>query len=109
MDALNELDGAPRSLAVPVYALAPGGEPAVPSGLILVRFREEIAANSRSTNLEAVGFVIRRVLSYAPHAAWVESRSSDIAAALAGIHRLELLPDIQNVEPQMLMAAMPKN
>lgn len=45
-------------------------------------------------------------LAYAPQAAWLRAPSGDMADALAGLSRLEQLPDIENVEPQMLLESV---
>ncbi len=99
----------PRALlqatVTPVYALSRRGAPAVPTGLVLVRFREGIAATACSDMLSRDGFTIHDVLPYAPSAAWVRAVSGGIPASLSGIPALETLPDVINVEPQMVMRA----
>lgn len=96
----------PRTLLdatlTPVYALTPRGAPAVPTGLVLVRFREGIAAASCGDVVAREGFTIHDVLPYAPSAAWVRAVSGGIPASLRGIPALESLPDVVNVEPQMV-------
>lgn len=89
----------------PVYALESSDVPAVPSGLVLIRFSDHVEADEQRNILLQIGFVIDRVLPYAPQAAWVRSAKDDIAAALRGIAELETLPEVVNVEPQMLMQA----
>ena len=89
----------------PVYALQPDGPPAVPTGLVFVRFAEGVAAESRRKDINRVGYEVAESVSYAPHAAWLHARSGRIADALAGISALEEMPDVENVEPQMLMAS----
>lgn len=86
----------------PVYALARGGAPAVPTGLVLVRFREGITATACGDVMAREGFTIHDVLPYAPSAAWVKAVSGGIPASLRGIPALESLPDVVNVEPQMV-------
>jgi len=86
----------------PVYALTPRGAPAVPTGLVLVRFREGIAAAACADVVARQGFTIHDVLPYAPSAAWVRAASGGIPASLRGIAALESLPDVVNVEPQMV-------
>jgi hypothetical protein len=90
----------------PVYALGQSDVPAVPSGLILVRFSDHVQADTQRNTLLQNGFVIDRVLPHAPQAAWVKSAEGDFAAALRGISELEALPKVINVEPQMLMEAV---
>jgi hypothetical protein len=89
----------------PVYALQPGGPPAVPTGLVFVRFAEGVAADSHGEEIDRAGYEVAESLSYAPQAAWLRARSGRIADALAGIPALEKMPDVENVEPQMLMAS----
>ena len=96
----------PRDLLVghasAVYALTPRGAPAVPTGLVLVRFAEGVSATRRGDMLARHGFTLVDVLPYAPGAAWVRAISGGISASLAGIPTLESLPEVVNVEPQML-------
>jgi hypothetical protein len=87
----------------PVYSLEPGGALAVPTGLLFVRFAEGVAAETRRDELERAGFEIVKSPGYAPQAAWVRSRSDDIAGTLAQIPALERLPQVERVEPEMLM------
>lgn len=94
------------STLTPVYALTPKGAPAVPTGLVLVSFIEGIAAVERGDLLSREGFTLVGALPYAPSAAWVRSTAGDISASLAGIPVLEALPDVVNVEPQMLQRAV---
>jgi hypothetical protein len=86
----------------PVYALTPRGAPAVPTGLVLVRFAEGIDAAGRGDQISRLGFAVVEPLGYAPSAAWVRSAAGDISASLSGIPALEALADVVNVEPQML-------
>jgi len=91
-----------------VYGLQPSGLLAVPTGRVFVRFAEGVKAESRRQEINRAGYELIESLSYAPHAAWLRARSGDIADALAGIPRLEQLPDVENVEPQMLMESVPR-
>lgn len=86
----------------PVYALHPNGPLAVPTGLIFVRFAQRISVESRREEIHRAGYEVAEDLFYAPHAAWLRILSGDIADALAGIPVLEAMPDVENVEPQML-------
>jgi hypothetical protein len=96
----------PRTLRgatlTPVYALTRHGAPAVPTGLVLVRFREGIDATACGEVMAREGFTIHDVPPYAPSAAWVKAASGGIPASLRGIPALESLPDVVNVEPQMV-------
>lgn len=87
----------------PVYALHPGGTPAVPTGRVFIRFREGVRAEERLQEIDQAGYEIAQRIAYAPHAAWLQARSGKIADALTGISALEKLADVENVEPQMLM------
>lgn len=97
--------GAAAQNASPLYALGSGGSPAVPTGLVLVRFAERIRAESQHDALARAGYEIREVPPYAPHTAWVRAARGGLAASLSGIGRLEEMQDVVNVEPQMLRRA----
>lgn len=94
---------APRG-AQAVYVEAAGGQRMVPSGRVFVRFADTVKAESRRALLLAAGFRITALPSYARHAAWLEADDRVAAHALAGVSRLEALPDVENVEPQWLGA-----
>jgi len=85
-----------------VYESEPGGTPMVPSGRIFVRFAEGHRAEDREAQIASAGYVIQQVPEFAPHAAWVEARSGNIADALLHLSALQALPDMENVEPQVL-------
>ena len=87
----------------PVYELGPGGSLAIPTGLVFIRFRDGIDAASRQQEIERAGYELKERITYAPNAAWLKPRSSSIADSLAGISRVAALPDVESVEPQMLM------
>ena len=87
----------------PVYAAQPGGTPAVPTGRVFIRFKEGVPVEERLQEIEQAGFEIAQTIEYAPHAAWLQARSGEIADALTGIEALEKIADVENVEPQMLM------
>jgi hypothetical protein len=89
--------------SLPVYALQPGGTPAVPTGQVFIRFKENVAVEARRREIERAGYEIAQSLEYAPHAAWLRARSGEIADALINIPNLEKIDDVENVEPQMLM------
>lgn len=93
----------------PVYRRVPGGEPVVPTGRVLVRFSPDQQAEARGADLATVGYEIDEVLSYAPSAAWVRSADGDVAGALASLDRLAALPDVENVEPQMIGTSAPRS
>jgi hypothetical protein len=93
---------APGKLS-PVYSLAPGGSPAVPTGLIFVRLTEGIPVSKRDDEIKGAGYEIAEGLAYAPNAAWLRARSGKIEDALKGLEALKKIPDVESVEPQMLM------
>ena len=103
-DELEFADGkAERDDARPVYVLQPGGTPAVPTGLVFVRFKEGVKPNERTKDIEKAGYEIEQALDYAPEAAWLRAKSGEISDALKGIDKLARIADVENVEPQMLM------
>ena len=87
----------------PVYAVQPQGSPAVPTGQVFLRFKPSVTAKEHLQEIEQAGYEITQSIDYAPHSAWVRARSGKIADSLAGIPALEKIPDVDNVEPQMLM------
>jgi hypothetical protein len=95
-----------RNTITPVYALGSGGPLAVPTGLILVRYAENITAVSQKEALQRIGYIIDQELTYAPQALWVKPANRDIAFALNNVSLLETQPHVENVEPQMLMESV---
>lgn len=87
----------------PVYSLGPGGSPAVPTGLVFIRFPEGAKISERTQEIKEAGFEVAEPLAYAPHAAWLRSQAGAIADALNGLRALEKIPNVESVEPQMLM------
>ena len=88
----------------PIYTLQPDGSLAVPTGLIFIRFVAGVNVESRREAIKLAGYEVTDSLSYAPQAAWLRAQSGKILDALVGISRLEAIPDVENIEPQMLMA-----
>jgi hypothetical protein len=101
-EAAESIIQANLGLVTPVYALQPGGSPAVPTGQIFMRFKEGTSAEKRRSDIEAAGYEIARLVSYAPHTAWLRPRSGKIVDALANLHALEKLAELENAQPQML-------
>jgi len=97
-----KLAGAPEKLS-PVYALVPGGSPAVPTGLIFIRLADGIPVSKLQEEIKDAGYEVAESLAYAPNAAWLRARSGTIEKALAGLKVLGNLPQVESVEPQMLM------
>ena len=86
----------------PVYAAFAAAPRAVPTGRVLVRFEEGIRFEDQAPSLAGAGFDIDQVLSYAPHAGWVQAASGSMADALRGLERLAGMPGVRHVEPQLL-------
>jgi hypothetical protein len=101
-DDLTSGRGKPAAVS-PVYGLGGQGPPAVPTGQVLVRFADGVRIEDRRDQIERAGYALQEPLAYAPQAGWVQAASGGIAAALEGIPRLAALPDVAQVEPQMLM------
>lgn len=86
----------------PVYRQMPGGEFAVPTGRVFVRFDERDSATRHEKELGAAGYRIEQVPSYAPHAAWLRPASGSVADALRRLGGVEKLASVEHVEPQLL-------
>jgi len=93
-----------ESLQAPAYELPGGGGTATPTGRVLVRFADAAALEKRTKDIEAAGYKVEEVLSYAPQAAWVRAASGDVGESLSGVGKLEAIAGIEEVEPQMLRA-----
>lgn len=87
----------------PIYTLQADGTLAVPTGLVFIRFVEGVEVESHRSAIKQAGYEIAQSLSYAPQAAWLRAQSGSILDALVGISKLEAIPNVENVEPQMLM------
>jgi len=87
----------------PIYTLQADGTLAVPTGLVFIRFVEGVEVESHRSAIKQAGYEIAQSLSYAPHTAWLHAPSGNILDALVGISKLEAIPNVENVEPQMLM------
>jgi hypothetical protein len=95
--------GAGSPSRLPVYAAGQGGPLAIPTGRVLVRLDEGTDANTYGDRFRAAGFEIDRVLSYAPHAAWLRPQGGNVADALGSLDALARLPGVVHVEPQLLL------
>jgi hypothetical protein len=96
-------EGQPKSLSKNMTAVYRNDAAlAVPTGRVFVRFAEGVEAGDRLKTIEQAGYCIEQQLSYAPNAAWLSNPDGDIACALSHIEQLEQLPDVENVEPQLL-------
>lgn len=93
----------------PVYELPTSGAIAVPTGMILIQFSPETTLESKRPAIQQAGYDIAETLSYAPHAGWVRSRSGNIADALQDIARLQAIPGVTELEPQLLMERIPRS
>lgn len=86
----------------PVYR-QPGGSLAVPTGLVFIRFAENMEVESQQAVIHQAGYEVAQSLAYAPHAAWLRAKSGKISDALQGIPQLAAIANVENVEPQLLM------
>ena len=85
---------------IPVYSLGTGTQPLVPTGRVLIRFNEGEPVETHRRAIEDAGYRLAGSLPYARHAAWVESPEG-AAPALRDLPRLESLPGVVQVEPEM--------
>jgi hypothetical protein len=85
----------------PVYR-SEGGETAVPTGLVFVRFREGVRAAERRAELVTAGYLVDALPPWAPEAVWVRARRGGIGEALRGLARLRRLRGVEVVEPEVL-------
>jgi len=76
--------------------------PAVPTGRIFVRFKENVQAEEKYEALAAIGYQIIEIPAYAAHAAWVRGHPGGIDVSLSNIILLQSISDVLNIEPQML-------
>ena len=96
------LRGRPGAGDIGVYREPASQGFAIPTGRVFVRFDDKVAARSREAMIGAAGYRLLTVPDYAENAAWVESADGEIASALQGLDRLAAIPDVANVEPQLL-------
>jgi hypothetical protein len=87
----------------PVYRLGARGPLAVPTGLVFLRLEEDRRIEDYEDRIASAGYRIAGKLDYAPNSGWLESATGTVADALRGIDKLESLPHVANVAPQMLM------
>lgn len=106
VDANSSRLAAPQGMVSAVYRLSPGGSLAVPTGRIFIRFAEGLEVGASQEALSNAGYEVTETLAYARNAAWLETRSGDIADSLNGLAGLKNLPNIESVEPQMLMESV---
>ncbi len=86
----------------PAYALAPAGPLSAPSGLVFIRFEDGVDVVARNEEIARADYIVVKRVPQAPNAAWLAATSRRVADALEGIGRLEQIPNVVNVEPQML-------
>jgi hypothetical protein len=86
----------------PVYQLAPGGSPAVPTGRVFVRLQEGRSASERQRDFAQAGYAVEHIPAWAPHTAWLSAAAGGIVTALNGIDCLRSLAGVEHVEPQLL-------
>jgi len=107
-DDISILRGAPPANSpadgalLPVYSGIPDSTPAVVTGRIFFRLRDDLAVESMREAIETLGFVIADIPAYAPHSAWLSPRSGGVADALSQLASLRALPGAAHAEPQLL-------
>ena len=106
VEANNSLSAGKAGTVGAVYRLTPGGSLAVPTGRIFIRFAEGLDVNSVKEELDNAGYEVTETLAYAQNAAWLQTRSGEIADSLNGLAGLKKLPNVESVEPQMLMESV---
>ncbi|HMS82461.1 MAG TPA: hypothetical protein PKD12_02275 [Nitrospira sp.] len=90
-------------MLTPVYRLEPHGPLAVPTSRIYVRAKEGTSLEDHRTQLANLGYAIVEVPAYAPHTAWVQATTRDVGTSLQHFEQLTTLPDVEHVEPELLM------
>lgn len=95
-------DPSTESSLAPVYQVDGQGPPSIPTGEILVRVASDRKITEIQSKLEELGYTLKNVLSYAPHACLVQATSGKIEDALSGLKNLFGMPGVEHVEPQML-------
>ncbi len=101
-DAAETARVAEISETAPAYALDPAGPLSAPSGLVFIRFEEGVNVAARKEEIARADYIVVKRVPQAPNAAWLAAASRRVADALEGIGRLERIPNVVNVEPQML-------
>jgi hypothetical protein len=91
-----------RPGAAPVYRGVPGGELAVPTGRVFVRFDGGSRAAERESELRAAGYRVHTSPSWAPHTAWLTAASGGVTDALAALPALRRIPGLSHAEPELL-------
>lgn len=89
-----------------VYRRTRGGGIAVPTGRVLVRYGAGERAEDHIQELVRSGYVVESTVRHAPQAVWVRARDGGVTQSLRGLRRLEALPGVEGVEPQMLNEAV---
>lgn len=101
-DAAEMASAAEVSEIAPAYALAPAGPLSAPSGLVFIRFEDGVDVADRKEEIARADYIVVKRVPQAPNAAWLAAASRRVADALEGIGRLEQIPRVANIEPQML-------
>ncbi len=101
-DAAEMARAAEMSEIAPAYALHPAGPLSAPSGLVFIRFEDGVNVAARKEEIARADYIVVKRVPQAPNAAWLAASSRRVADALEGIGRLERIPNVVNVEPQML-------
>lgn len=101
-DAAEIVRAAELSEIAPAYALHPAGPLSAPSGLVFIRFEDGVDVAARKEEIARADYIVVKRVPQAPNAAWLAASSRRVADALEGIGRLERIPNVVNIEPQML-------
>jgi len=100
--------GRPGIFPTAVYSRQPSGPLAIPTGLVFLRLEEGCKVEASEDAIGKAGYEIAEKLPYAPQAAWLRAASHDPAEALRRLSELERLPNLKNIEPQLLMENFPR-
>ena len=92
----------------PVYATQLGGSIAVPTGRVFIQFPEGDTAENHTDEISRAGYDISEQVIYAPHAAWLTPTTGRVEDGLGNLAGLISLPQVQSVEPQLLMESTGK-
>jgi len=88
--------------AIPLYRVGECGAPALPTGLVFVRFSSKILVESIESSLKSIGYRIANERTGHHNAAWLESIDGSIETSLANVSQLGSLHGIEEVQPQFL-------
>ena len=96
---INEVD----ERCCPVYRQQPGTAPAVASGRLFLRLRDDLTMDSMESRLKSLGLRVSTPLKWAPNAAWISSADANPCHGLARLPDLIKIDGVVQVEAQLLM------